>query len=139
ALRELDMSEAALGLVFSVGAIGGLLGALSASAAARLVGEGRIVALSIIVTIPGFVLTPLVVELPGRAELWLAIASALVSWGGVVYNVTQVSFRQRVCPPQLLGRMNATIRFLVWGTLPLGSMLGGVLGGAFGIVTALWV
>jgi hypothetical protein len=38
-----------------------------------------------------------------------------------------------------LGRMNATVRFIVWGTMPIGAFLGGVIGGQFGAVTALWV
>ncbi|MEO9139190.1 MAG: hypothetical protein ABI345_08995 [Jatrophihabitans sp.] len=45
----------------------------------------------------------------------------------------QVSFRQGLCPPHLLGRMNATIRFMVWGTMPLGALLGGVLGSTIGV------
>ncbi len=48
--------------------------------------------------------------------------------GTVIYNVTQVSFRQRLCPAPLLGRMNATMRFLVWGTMPLGGLLGSTIG-----------
>ena len=61
------------------------------------------------------------------------------AWGVVVYNVTQVSFRQRLCPPALLGRMNASVRFLVWGTMPLGGLLGGALGTWLGVVPALWI
>jgi len=57
----------------------------------------------------------------------------------VVYNVAQVSFRQAICPDRLLGRMNASIRFLVWGTLPLGGLIGGVLGEWLGVRGALWV
>jgi hypothetical protein len=57
----------------------------------------------------------------------------------VVYNVTQVSFRQRLCPKPLLGRMNASIRFLVWGPIPVGAFLGGVLGQQWGIVPTLWL
>ena len=57
----------------------------------------------------------------------------------LVYNVNQVSFRQRLCPERLLGRMNATMRFLVWGTLPLGGLLGGFLGASIGVRNALWV
>ena len=60
-------------------------------------------------------------------------------FGIVVYNITQVSFRQGLCPPALLGRMNATMRFLVWGTMPLGSLLGGVLGTAIGVRETLFV
>ncbi len=51
----------------------------------------------------------------------------------------QVSFRQRLCPEYLLGRMNASMRFLVWGTMPLGGLLGGVLGSTVGVRPALLV
>jgi len=57
----------------------------------------------------------------------------------VLYNVAQVSFRQRLCPPALLGRMNASVRFIVWGTLPLGGLLGGFLGTHLGVLPTLWV
>jgi len=50
-----------------------------------------------------------------------------------------VSFRQRLCPPALLGRMNASVRFIVWGTLPLGGLLGGFLGTHLGVLPTLWV
>jgi hypothetical protein len=53
--------------------------------------------------------------------------------------VNQASFRQLLCPPTLLGRMNATIRFIVWGTIPLGGLLGGVLGSVLGDRDAIWV
>ena len=59
--------------------------------------------------------------------------------GIVVYNITQVSFRQGLCPPELLGRMNATMRFLVWGTMPLGGVIGGALGSAIGVRQTLLV
>ena len=42
--------------------------------------------------------------------------------------MAQVSFRQAVCPDGLLGRMNASVRFLVWGAMPIGGLLGGGLG-----------
>ena len=70
---------------------------------------------------------------------------------GVVYNVNQVSFRQAITPLDMQGRMNATMRFIVWGTLPLGSLIGGLLasflplrttivvGGAVAAVAFLWV
>ncbi|HEX9339469.1 MAG TPA: MFS transporter, partial [Pseudonocardiaceae bacterium] len=61
------------------------------------------------------------------------------AFGGVVYNIAQVSFRQAICPDRLLGRMNASVRFMVWGTLPLGALVGGVLGTLIGIHPTLWV
>jgi len=56
-----------------------------------------------------------------------------------VYNVNQVSLRQAICPDRLQGRMNATMRFLVWGTLPIGGLVGGVLASTIGLRSTLWV
>jgi predicted MFS family arabinose efflux permease len=57
----------------------------------------------------------------------------------VVYNTAQVSYRQRICPPELLGRMNASVRWIVWGTIPLGALFGGALGTWIGVRPTLWV
>ena len=51
----------------------------------------------------------------------------------------ETSLRQTITPERLLGRMNATMRFLVWGTMPIGSLLGGALGAAIGLRPTLWV
>jgi hypothetical protein len=45
----------------------------------------------------------------------------------VVCNVNQVSFRQAITPLEMQSRMNATMRFIVWGTMPIGSVAGGIL------------
>ena len=56
-----------------------------------------------------------------------------------IYNITQVSLRQRLIPAELMGRANATIRTVVWGTMPLGLIAGGALGSTIGIVPTLIV
>jgi predicted MFS family arabinose efflux permease len=56
-----------------------------------------------------------------------------------IYNINQVSLRQAITPHRLQGRMNATMRFLVWGTMPLGGLLGGVLGASLGLRAAIAV
>jgi hypothetical protein len=48
-----------------------------------------------------------------------------------------VSYRQAITPNRMLGRMNATMRFMVWGTMPLGSLTGGLLGTVLGLRTTL--
>jgi MFS family permease len=137
ALRTLHLDKSALGLVFSAGAIGGLLGAVTAARFARWVGEGRAIPLACLITVPFEALTPLAAV--GAPAALLLIGTFGVSWGVVVYNITQVSFRQRLCPPALLGRMNASVRFVVFGTQPLGALLGGALGTWFGVVPTLWI
>jgi predicted MFS family arabinose efflux permease len=137
AIRELGLSESTLGLALSAGAVGGLLGAATAARFARRLGEGRAIPLSAAVLVPFAALTPLA-DL-GAPVVLLVVSMFGFSWSVVVYNVTQVSFRQRLCPPGLLGRMNASVRFIVFGTMPLGGLLGGVLGTWLGVVPALWV
>jgi MFS family permease len=56
-----------------------------------------------------------------------------------IYNITQVSFRQAITPERLQGRMNSVMRFIVWGVMPLGALIGGALGSWFGLRTAIWV
>lgn len=136
-LRTLGLSESTLGLVLSAGAVGGLVGAVTAAPFARWVGEGRAIPLSCLVIVPFEALTPLATV--GAPAVLLVIGTFGVSWGVVAYNITQVSFRQRLCPPALLGRMNASVRFLVFGTMPLGGLIGGTLGSWLGVVPTLWI
>ncbi|MGW4894820.1 MFS transporter [Kitasatospora sp. NPDC004240] len=136
-VRVLDLSPGAIGVLLSVSALGGLAGALCAGRLAGRIGQARLIWLAPLVTAPFAVLWPL--SGGGAGAVLFAVGSAVVLFGAVVYNIAQVSFRQSVCPPDLLGRMNATMRFLVWGTLPLGALLGGALADAAGPRTALWV
>ena len=85
----------------------------------------------------GALLIPL--TMPGSGLLYFGFGSLMVSFSATVYNVNQVSFRQRLCPDRLLGRMNATMRFVVWGVLPIGALVGGVLGAVLGLRATLWV
>ncbi|GGC16850.1 MFS transporter [Cellulomonas carbonis] len=141
ALRVLGMDEAGLGLVMSASAVGGLAGAFLAERVARLVGEARVIPVSAVAFGLAFLATPLALPLADVVppEVTLVGGGAVFSFFVVVYNVAQVSFRQRLCPPALLGRMNASVRFLVWGSMPLGGLLGGWLGTTIGVVPTLWV
>jgi len=126
-----------VGLVLVSGGLGGVVGALTASRIANRIGQARTIWVSIAATAPFALLLPLA----GRG--WLlsmyGLGWLMLGFGGVVYNIAQVSYRQAICPDRLLGRMNASVRFLVWGTLPLGALVGGVLGNTIGIRPTLWV
>src|SRR4051794_985176 len=137
ALRQLHLSEAAIGIVFAAGSVGGLVGAVTGARFARWVGEGRAIPLSALIIMPFTALVPLSVL--GAPAVLLALGWFGASWAVVAYNITQVSFRQRLCPPHLLGRMNASVRFIVYGTQPLGALLGGVLGSWIGVLPTMWI
>jgi MFS family permease len=133
--RDLALPAGQIGVILSVGGAGSVVGALSARRFAARVGQGPVIWLSAALGAPFALLMPL--AQPGW-RVWLGAAGLLVTFAGaVVYNVAQVSLRQAVTPDRLLGRMNATMRFLVWGTLPLGGVLGGLFGGWFGARTTL--
>lgn len=64
--------------------------------------------------------------------VWFA-ASALIAIAHPIYNVNQVSYRQALVDVSIQGRVNATMRTFVWGTLPLGAIVGGYCGSLLGI------
>ena len=137
AYRQLDLSPGAVGTILAIGNVGFLIGAVVSARVAKAVGVGpAIVGSAVLFCIPG-VLIPLVTQ----ATAWplLIIAFNIFGIGGVVYNVNQVSLRQAITPQRMQGRMNATMRFMVWGTMPIGSLVGGVLGKAIGLRPTLWV
>jgi MFS family permease len=135
--RQLDLSPGVIGLLTSLSAIGGLIGSVVASRFAKAVGQGPAIWLSALACAPGAFVAPF---LHRDWTLGLYAVGTLFMWAAVVvYNITQVSFRQGLCPPRLLGRMNATMRFLVWGTMPLGAFAGGILGSTVGVRTTLLI
>lgn len=136
-LRTLGLSEATLGLIFSIGALGGLTGALATPAITRWTGPSRIIPLAAIGMALPTILLPLAGSSP-RPALVLATGLFLTVFAMIPFNIATVSYRQRICPPELLGRMNASVRFLVWGTMPLGAGVGGVLASQIGVVPAVW-
>jgi hypothetical protein len=135
-VRVVHAAPGVIGLVFGAGSVGGLVAALLAAPIARRLGGARATFAGILVT-GGGLLIPL--SSPGAGALFFAGGLFMSSFGVVVYNIVQVSFRQRLCPPQLLGRMNASVRFLVSGVLPFGALAGGALGSVIGLRTSLWV
>jgi MFS family permease len=70
---------------------------------------------------------------------FLVLGIALYGFSVVVYNITQVSLRQAITPERIQGRLNSVMRFLVWGTIPLGSLTGGALASTIGLRQTLFV
>lgn len=137
AVRELEIDPAVIGLVFSLGSVGFVVGATLTRRITRRLGVGRSIVVAAFVQGAAFALVPLA---PQAAPLPFFVAAfALETCAAPVYNITQISLRQSITPAHLQGRMHATMRFVVWGTLPLGSLLGGWLGHTVGLRATLWV
>jgi MFS family permease len=135
ATRDLNLTPAAIGIALGLGNIGGLGGALLAGRLAARIGLGRLITGSIL--IGGIGGLPFVFATPTTAIPAIIFSSFFLGMGSTIYNINQLSLRQAIIPQRLLGRMNATMRFLVWGTMPLGGLLGGVLGELLGLRTGM--
>ncbi|MEO6532436.1 MAG: MFS transporter [Pseudolysinimonas sp.] len=136
-LRELGLSPAIYGLIGSAGAVGGLLGASLSGRIQKWIGEGHVIPVSQLIYAVSLFLPPLAALLPGAAIPLLIVGELLLSFSVLVYNIAQVTFRQRICPPALLGRMNASIRFIVWGVLPIGGFIAGLVATGIGVVPTI--
>jgi MFS family permease len=77
---------------------------------------------------------------PQSFPIPLLVASLVIAGAGaVLYNITAISLMQTLTPERLLGRLNASRRFIVWGTIPLGSLVGGTVASVIGLHATLWV
>lgn len=143
--RELGIEPVVLGLIFAVGSIGALVGATLPGWVAGRFGLGPAIVLGQFLTGSASLLMPLAstslglgTGLVGAIAL-LMLASFVMAIGNPIYNVNQLSLRQAITPDRLQGRMNASMRFLVWGTIPIGALLGGALGESIGVRPTLIV
>ena len=137
AVRTLGLSAFEIGIVFAVGSAGSIVAAMTTNRMSTRFGVGpTIVGTIALSSVAGllFPLAPKSFPLP-----FLMLGQAAFGFGAVAYNITQVSLRQAITPERLQGRMNAAMRWIVWGTIPLGSLLGGGIATWWGLRSAIWV
>ncbi len=136
-VREIHLQPGTIGVLSMIG----LLGAIVASAVTEKIsnryGDARTLLLSS--TGIGVAFTLQALTAPGWQVSWYVVSMLLAGFCIIVSYILQVSTRQRVCPPELQGRVSATMSFVGWGAAPLGSLLGGALGTAVGLHATLWV
>jgi MFS family permease len=135
--RELDISSFWAGVVFAGFGVGSIAAALTTTRFQRAVGVGPAI------WIPAILFSLAALSFPVAPKSFpvpvLLVGTLLFGFGSMAYNITQVSLRQAITPRRLQGRMNASMRWIVWGTMPLGSLVGGGLATAYDRRTALWV
>ncbi|GAA3412640.1 MFS transporter [Streptosporangium vulgare] len=136
-VRDLKLSPAAIGVVIAIGGVAGILGALVVAPITQRIGPGRsFVTGMFLAAVSGLVLAAAGSPLSLTLAV-LAAAQVLRGAGPSLYSVNQQTLRQLLTVPALLSRVNATWRFLVYGTQPLGALLGGLLGSLLGLRATL--
>jgi MFS family permease len=136
-MRELGMSPWEFGTVLAMSNLGAMVGTLVNGRWVKRFGIGNVIVISSFV--PGAALLFLPFASVEQGMLSVALPLLVANFGVSVFNVNQLSLRQQITPVNLLGRMNATIRFLIWGTIPLGAFIGGVLGESIGLRPTLMI
>lgn len=137
AVRELGLSAATIGLAFTLGNIGPIVGALLANRIARAIGVGPTIVLSMFLLGLPTVLIPLA---PADYAVWIfAAVFAFAGFWGIVTNVVGISLFQATTPDRLQGRATASRRLVNFGAVPLGSLAGGGLAATIGLRETLWV
>jgi MFS family permease len=133
----LGLTPETVGLIGGGFGAGALVGALIGSRIASRFGIGHTIVGAALAFSPATLLVPLASH--DTALVLIGLGGFIGSCASTVYNINQVSLRQAITPEPMLGRMNATMRFIVWGTIPIGQVIGGLVATQFGVVTAIWL
>lgn len=136
AYDQLHFSPGTVGLIGTMGAIGFVAGVLLTGRITARLGVGVSLAVSVG---SGFIALANPLAQYGYPFIVLSTVGFVGGLMLPLYNINQVSLRQAITPNRVQGRMNATMRTIVWGTIPAGSIIGGVLGETIGVVNTLYV
>lgn len=135
--RDLRTPEWAIGILLALAGLGAMAASVIAPRLARRIGSARIVWVSLAVTGPLTLLVAL--GTPGWGLVVVLAGMFAGELGQIVYAISNVSLRQRICPDRILARVNATMGFAIMGLFPLGAVVGGVLGETIGVRATLVV
>lgn len=124
----LGLGPVGFSVLLTTAAVGSILGSLVAERLVARFGRGPNLWLALVAA----VVVPLAIGLTSSLAV-VALAWVVYGFTGVVWNVITVSLRQTIIPDDLLGRVNSVYRFLGWGSMPIGSLLGGLLAARFGL------
>lgn len=132
-VRTLGLSPFVFGLLPAVGSFSGLLGTFCAAPLLRRLGPGPAIFATALLIWAGWLTMPLAFGAPGVVIAILVGGAAVRGLGNALYNIGTASVRQALVPGQMLGRVNSAGLFVAWGFLPVGALVGGLLGEAIGI------
>ena len=118
----LHLDASSFGLLLTSGAVGGVIGSISASKVSQKIGPGASLFTTLLVSALAILITGLTTS---AIVVWLMFA--ITSYVAVLWNVITVALRQTIIPDRLLGRVNSVYRFFAWGMMPIGSIIGGLI------------
>jgi MFS family permease len=134
AQEDLGLSDRGYGFLLAAMALGGVVGGVLSGRVTTRLGPAR--ALVGCLVVDGVV----TIAMGFCSQAWLVAALSVLSGVFIVtWNVITVSLRQRIIPGHLFGRVNSVYRFIGWGSIPIGAILGGVLADAFGLRSTFFV
>ncbi|WDF44899.1 MFS transporter [Streptomyces sp. T12] len=136
-VRTLDYSSTMVGVVFSVGGVGLVIGALCTSRLIERLGYGRSITGGVVLCAVGMAVLP--AASPQSSLPFLVGGQFLFGFGVPLFNIAQVTLRQSITPERLRGRMNASMRFVIWSTIAVGGPLAGFVAEAAGTRAAIVV
>ena len=118
----LETSVFEFAILGTSGAIGGTLGGILGPKISKKLGSGP----SLYLTLLSMPIMSLIIGLTSNWYIaWVMIAGTTIF--AVLWNVITVSLRQSIIPTHLLGRVNSVYRFFAWGSMPIGTLIGGAI------------
>lgn len=130
--RELGLSPGIQGLIFAIGGVTSLLGALAAEPLTRRFGLGITLVISTCVLGLGMIAPAFAIGAGITSIALLILSQLLTDPAWTIHNINELTLRQSLIPNEILGRVNGSLRFLEFAANLIGMLLGGVLGEVFG-------
>ena len=121
-LKELNVSPALFGVVLAIQGVGALAGSIAAPMVSKYLGRGKALAINVFFAS----LLVIFIGLSPNAYFFAAV-SVLIGFTISVWNILLMSLYQSIIPPELYGRIHGARRTIVWGLMPIGALLGGVI------------
>ena len=148
-VRDVGLSAGMIGLLGTIGLVGALLSSALARRLTAVLGQARALVVGSMLLGPAFLVQAFTT--PGWGLTWWVVSGFVASFCIVWTNVVQATIRQTVCPAPLMGRVGATMEFMTWGAMPVGSIAGGafatatdtrltlIVSGAVACLAVLWL
>jgi MFS family permease len=134
AQHELHLDAALTGIVLAAAGLGPIIFGSLAPQVRRRFRTGQVMVATAILSGPLLALRDVAVLLPKPLAIALAGASLALGFGmAALWNVATLSYRQAVIPGHLMSRVNSSLRFIGWGTMPIAAFVGGLLSQTIGV------